>query len=171
METTPVYTSRLTSTQKGAIGEAIVGAQLMLASDGRLSPFRSIADDDGTDLLVVDKLTGQLSMIQIKCRFRPQAAGTRYEQFDVRMKTFRDVAHNWLLAALIDPNDGALWCSWLIPASSLASVAMAKSDKLVITPSPLENSADRYVPWRASTVTALTDRLLRASVDTSALPT
>ena len=44
------YGGTLTSTQKGAIGEAIVGAQLMLASNGRLSPFRSIADDDGTEL-------------------------------------------------------------------------------------------------------------------------
>jgi hypothetical protein len=39
------YAGELTSTQKGAIGEAFIGAQLMLASNGRLSPFRSIADD------------------------------------------------------------------------------------------------------------------------------
>jgi hypothetical protein len=162
MDTLETYAGQLTTTQKGAIGEAIVGAQLMLASGGRLSPFRSIADDDGTDLLVVDKFSGQLSMIQVKCRFRSRAEGTKYEQFDVRLKTFRDVAHNWLLAVLIDPTDGALWCSWLFPATALSALAMRKSDKLVITPSPVSGSADRYVPWRSDTVSALTQKLMTA---------
>jgi hypothetical protein len=167
MDTLETPAARLTTTQKGAIGEAIVGAQLMLASGGRLSPFRSIADDDGTDLLLVDKVSGQLSMIQVKCRFRARVVGTKYEQFDVRLKTFREVAHNWVLAALIDPTDGALWCSWLLPASTLPAVAMRKSDKLVITPSPLPGSADRYVPWRFDTVTALAAMLMSAAAPVS----
>lgn len=43
--------SQLTTTQEGSIGEAMAGVQLMLASGGRLTPFRPVADDDGTDLL------------------------------------------------------------------------------------------------------------------------
>ena len=47
----------LTSTQIGAIGEAIVAAELTLASGGRLAPFKPFADDDGIDLLIYDKVT------------------------------------------------------------------------------------------------------------------
>jgi hypothetical protein len=158
------YAGELTSTQKGAIGEAIIGAQLMLASNGRLSPFRSIADDDGTDLLVADKHTGRISMVQIKCRFRARAEPPRPEQFDVRIKTFREVAHNWVLAALVDPTDGSLWCSWMFPSEALATVAMRKHDKLVITPNPRSGSSDRYVPWRCDTASVMTARIMAADV-------
>jgi hypothetical protein len=154
------YVGELTSTQKGAIGEAIIGAQLMLASNGRLSPFRSIADDDGTDLLIADKHTGRISMIQVKCRFRARAEPSRYEQFDVRIKTFREVAHNWVLAALIDPTDGALRCSWMFPSVALAGVAVRKQDKLVIKPNPSSGSTDRYVPWRCETAVVLAARIM-----------
>ena len=39
--------ARITPTQIGAIGEQIVAVQLVLASDGRFSPFLPVADDDG----------------------------------------------------------------------------------------------------------------------------
>ncbi|MCH8158120.1 MAG: hypothetical protein IID18_10300 [Nitrospinae bacterium] len=42
----------ITTTQIGAIGEHIAASQLMLASQGRLSPFLPMADDDGIDLLI-----------------------------------------------------------------------------------------------------------------------
>lgn len=158
MDTTKAYIPRLTSTQKGAIGEAIVGAQLILASGGRLSPHRPLADDDGTDLLLADKVSGRFSMLQIKCRFISRSEGTKYEQFDLRLKTFREVAHNWVLAAMIDPADGVLWCSWLIPATELMSIASQKGDLLVIRPNPV-GLRDRYVPWRLDSVAALAERL------------
>ncbi len=45
-------TARMTDTQIGTIGEMTVASQLMLASDGRFSPFLPFADDDGIDLIV-----------------------------------------------------------------------------------------------------------------------
>jgi len=44
--------TKLTQTQIGSIGEVTVAAQLMLLSNGRLSPFLPFADDDGIDLFI-----------------------------------------------------------------------------------------------------------------------
>lgn len=41
--------TKLTQTQIGSIGEVTVAPQLMLLSNGRLSPFLPFADDDGID--------------------------------------------------------------------------------------------------------------------------
>jgi len=57
-----------TSTQIGAIGECLVAAGILEASQGRLSPFKPIADDDGMDLLLFDKQTRRAIPLQIKCR-------------------------------------------------------------------------------------------------------
>ena len=63
----PVVKS-MTQTQIGTIGEVTVAAQLMLASDGRFSPFLPFADDDGIDLIVYDKVTGISLPVQVKAR-------------------------------------------------------------------------------------------------------
>lgn len=51
--------NRPTSTQLGAIAEILIANALMVHSGGRLSPFTAMADDDGIDLLVYDKQSGQ----------------------------------------------------------------------------------------------------------------
>lgn len=60
--------SQITQTQIGTIGEMTVAAQLMLASDGRFSPFLPFADDDGIDLIIYDKATGVSMPVQVKAR-------------------------------------------------------------------------------------------------------
>lgn len=140
--------SQLTTTQKGSIGEAMAGVQLMLASGGRLTPFRPVADDDGTDLLVLDKATGRVSKVQVKARFAARSLPPATVQFDVRLSTFAAQIDNWLLAILVDPVDGAIWSSWMIPSQTLRNIAMPRGDKLVITPSPTATSRDRYAAWR-----------------------
>jgi hypothetical protein len=47
-----------TTTQRGTVAEHVVAIELMMGSEGRLAPFKPIADDDGLDLLVYDKVTG-----------------------------------------------------------------------------------------------------------------
>lgn len=58
----------LTSTQIGAIGENLLINAVTKASDGRLSAFQPVADDDGIDVLFFDKQTGNAVAIQLKCR-------------------------------------------------------------------------------------------------------
>ena len=60
----------ITSTQKGVIAEHIVANELMIETDGRFSPFSPLADDEGIDLLIYDKKTGNALPIQIKSRTR-----------------------------------------------------------------------------------------------------
>jgi hypothetical protein len=51
-----------------AIGENLLVNAVMKASDGRLSAFQPMADDDGIDCLFYDKETGNAVAIQLKCR-------------------------------------------------------------------------------------------------------
>ena len=77
----------ITTTQIGAIGEHIAASQLMLASQGRLSPFLPMADDDGIDLLIFDKVTRSTLPIQIKSRTGIDQTTGRPVQFAVSLNT------------------------------------------------------------------------------------
>jgi hypothetical protein len=140
--------SILSSTQVGKIAENIVAAQLMIASNGRLSPFTPLADDDGTDLVVLDKLTGKHSRIQIKCRRATRKDPPGYIQFDVRRQTFSVSADNYVLAVLMDPDDGSIWRAWFIPAMDIPGASISRESKFSITPNPSLTSSDRYTDWR-----------------------
>ncbi len=157
---TPAF--KLTSTQIGKIAENLVAAQLMMVTGGRLSPFGSFADDDGTDLVVADKLTGRLSRIQVKCRqaHRHKPPGTL--QFDVRTQTFRNMPDNYMLYVVLDPEDGFIWRAWIVRATELESIAMNKKGKLVIAPNPSLSSSDRYSKWRCTDLGQVADLLLNA---------
>ncbi|MEM6683802.1 MAG: hypothetical protein AAF607_16325 [Pseudomonadota bacterium] len=151
--------TRMTDTQKGAISEHVVAASLMLASDGRLSPYLPIADDDGIDLLVYDKLSKTSFPVQVKSRSKPDKAARGTVQFDVRRATFSE--DGYLLALLF--GDGASVArSWLVPMHELPSVAGVRKDKFVLTPSPKETSNDRYSPYRCADLEEATQRLLEA---------
>jgi hypothetical protein len=152
--------SALTSTQIGKVGETIVGAQLMLASAGRLSPFLPIADDGGIDLVVHDKLTGRSLTIQVKGRVAKEEDSLGYTQFDVRTATFREDAGMFLLAILLDVDQGGVRRAWLIPMAELAAVSMRKADKLSITPNPNPASRDRYTPYRCLGMAEVATRLI-----------
>jgi hypothetical protein len=54
----------LSSTQIGVLAENLVANE----PEGRLSPFQPIADDDGIDVLIYDKITGNALPVQIKAR-------------------------------------------------------------------------------------------------------
>ncbi len=149
----------LTSTQIGTIGEVTVAAQLMLASDGRLSPFLPFADDDGIDLIVYDKVTGISLPVQVKARTSAKLGKSDTIIFDVRRKTFSDHAGSFLLAILLDMTGGRILRAWLIPMSELGQVARVKTQKLSITPSAKEGSRDRYTPYRCADMAEVAQRL------------
>lgn len=136
----------LTSTQIGAVGEAVVATGLMLASKGRLSPYKPIADDDGTDLLVVDKQTRQIIPIQVKSRTKVDDPRAETVQFDVRLKTFARDGKGYILAVLLDGAD--LRAAWLIPSGKLAEVTTARTEKLVIVASAKSGAKDRCRQFR-----------------------
>ena len=151
--------THMTHTQIGTIGEVTVAAQLMLASEGRLSPFLPFADDDGLDLIVYDKVTGISLPVQVKARTSGKLGRSDTVLFDVRRKTFSAHADSFLLAILLDMTGGNILRAWLIPMSELSHIARVKSEKLSITPSAKKESKDRYTPYRCIDMTEVARRM------------
>lgn len=149
----------MTMTQIGTIGEMTVAAQLMLASDGRFSPFLPFADDDGIDLIVYDKETGVSLPVQVKARTSAKLGKSDTILFDVRRKTFNDHDGAFLLAILLNMTGGLILRAWLIPMSELADVARVGPEKLSITPSAKKESKDRYTPYRCVDMAEVARRL------------
>ena len=148
----------LTSTQRGAIGESVVATGLMLASGGRLSPYKPVADDDGIDLLVVDKQSRAIVQLQVKCRTKVDDPGAQTVQFDVQTGTFAEGAKGYVLAVLLD--GATLHRGWLIPLTRLRSVARTAAEKLVIVASAKEGTKDRFQPYRHDSFGALARTIL-----------
>lgn len=158
-DTAEPSSTHMTHTQIGTIGEVTVAAQLMLASDGRLSPFLPFADDDGIDLIVYDKVTGISLPVQVKARTSTKLGRSDTVLFDVRRKTFSDHTDSFLLAILLDMTGGSILRAWLIPMAELSDVARVNSEKLSITPSAKERSKDRYTPYRCADMTEVARRM------------
>lgn len=160
-----IRTDWLTSTQVGAIGEAVLAAGLVHASKGRLAPFKPFADDGGVDLLLYDKLSRQSVPVQIKCRTALDNLKAGIVEFNVRLSTFTREGGGYLLAALL--NGTNLQMGWLIPVRELEAVARRKAEKLVITPCIIAGSADRYRRFRHDDLGALTDAVIRSLPSTA----
>jgi len=147
-----------TTTQRGAIAESIVAIELMMGSGGRLAPFKPLADDDGLDLLVYDKLTGKSAPLQIKSRFGIDKGGT--VEFNIRLSTWRADPAARLLCVLMEEKKIA--AAWLIPIHELEDVATLKGDKFVVTPSPKKTSRDKYCGYRVDNIAPAFVQLLQS---------
>ena len=144
---------RPTSTQTGQIAEASVASGLILASGGRLAPFRPFADDDGIDLLIYDKATRQSVPVQVKARTGVDDGKAGTVQFDVRLATFAAEGAGFIAAVLMD--GAAVQLAWLIPTGEFADVARSGKDKLVMVASAKPGSSDRYRTWRHDNLASL----------------
>lgn len=162
----PPAGDRLSASQIGKIGESLAASQLMLASRGRLAPFLPLADDDGVDLLLLDKVTAAALAIQVKSRTRVDSARARTVEFNVRRATFAPRAGAYTLCLLLDAagqgGGQGVEAAWLLPNTELEAVSSCKTEKLVLTPSAKAGSRDRYAPYRCADLAAVCDRLLAA---------
>ncbi len=150
----------LTSSQISKIGEALVASQLMLASGGRLSPFLPLADDDGVDLVLLDKVTAAALTSQVKSRTDVDDEKAQTVEFDVRLATFARRADAYMLGILLDEAGQGIRSAWLVPNTELERVSNRKRDKLVITPSAKASSNDRYTSYRCRSLAQVCERLL-----------
>jgi hypothetical protein len=151
--------AQLTSTQKGKVTEHLVASALLIASNGRLSPFVPLADDHGLDLIVLDKLTRRSIAIQVKSAIANASRGT--VQFDVRKQTHSSANGEYLLMVVFEPARMALAASWLIPMALIASVATEQAEKFALVPSLKATSKDRCRPYRYDDAYALTAAVLK----------
>ncbi|MBC5767575.1 hypothetical protein [Ramlibacter albus] len=164
----------LTSTQIGVIGENVVANALLLASGGRLSPFYSIADDDGIDLLVYDKETGVAIPVQVKTRTKTlNKSGTTTPgsgvHFEVREAALREFDYAHLVAVLLHEDMTEIRRSWLIPMPVLRGVARVAKDKFVIRPNAERSSLDKFTPFRCNSPANLSERLIKTAEQLAAI--
>jgi hypothetical protein len=138
----------LSSTQIGAIAENLVANELMIESKGRLSPFQPIADDDGLDILIYDKVTGKAVPIQIKARtttLKKRGTNTRgnIAHFEVKKSSHRDDRHALLLCVLLSPGLRSTERAWLLPLHDFPKLASVKESKYFIRANKLLSSNDK----------------------------
>lgn len=156
----------LTSTQKGRITEQLVAGMLLLASNGRLTPFVPLADDDGVDLIILDKITRRNISVQVKSAIAHPVRPT--VQFDIRSATRLQAPGEYLLAVLFDPIAMSLPMTWLIPMTEIPSVANDQGAKFSLAPSHNDASRDRYRRFRYDDARTLSEALSRAINDVGA---
>lgn len=144
MTQAPQY--QLTTTQIGAVGESTAATGLVLASGGRLAPFKPFADDDGIDLLIYDKVSKAVMPLQVKSRTKVDNDKAMTVQFDIRKATFADEGGSHLLAQLLNGSD--LECAWLIPMTDLRHGSTENKTKYSVVASAKSTSNDRYTPYR-----------------------
>jgi hypothetical protein len=155
----------LSSTQIGAIGENLLINAVMKASDGRLTPFQPLADDDGLDVLFFDKETGNSVAIQLKCRtatIRKRGSDERgnVAHFQVRQATFSDARRAYLVAALCNADLTGFIATWFMPMELLPELGRDISGNWVMRPSKAEGSLDRFTPYRCMNSEELAQRII-----------
>ncbi|MGL1103433.1 hypothetical protein ACSTLM_04490 [Vibrio parahaemolyticus] len=156
----------LTSTQIGALAENLIANELMIESGGRLSPFQPIADDDGIDLLIYDKVTGNSIPIQIKARTNTINKPGKQERsnivhFEVRKATFKDTRSAILLCVLLSKDLLSSERAWLLPLEQLALLTAEKKKKFVIRANKQLGTKDKYSSFQCESMKQVAERLIK----------
>jgi len=156
---------KLTSTQIGSLAENLVANELMIETNGRLSPFQPIADDDGIDVLIYDKLTGKSAPIQIKSRTNTLfKSGTKERSnsvhFEVRKATLREDRKAMLLCVLLDENLRSTERAWLLPLSILPDIAADINNKYVIRANKQLNTRDKFKKYQCESIKEVANQLI-----------
>lgn len=149
----------LSSSQKGKIAELYIASSLMAASEGRLSAFVPLSDDDGVDLIILNKKTKIGLPVQVKSWLGDDKSGRHTVQFDVRKATFDGSAELALIALILNPQTMAMEMAWLIPMAKVPDLANGTDIKFALSPSRTPSSKDKYTPYRHSSILSLTKAL------------
>lgn len=155
----------LTSTQIGALAENLVANELMIESNGRLSPFQPIADDDGLDILIYDKKSGKAIPLQIKSRTstikkRGSNEPGNTVHFEVRKATLKAERRAYLLCVLLSKNLLKTERAWLLPLSEVPIIASERESKYVIRANKQISSNDKYKQFQCKDIEEVADSLI-----------
>ena len=156
----------LSSTQIGALAENLIANELMIESNGRLSPFHPVADDDGIDVLIYDKSTGKAAPLQIKARTNTINKPGKQERgntvhFEVRKATLKEERKAMLLCVLLNENLRKTERAWLVPLSELPNVASDRDAKYVIRANKQITTKDKYKAFQCKSVREVAERLIK----------
>ena len=141
----------LSDSQKGRIIEQLVGATLMLQSEGTLRVSVPLVDDEGVDLVVGNRLNDKTLLLQIKSRFVLTPKG-RYRA-NVRRATCKPDPNKFLLFVFYDEASKTLGeRGWLIRATDfcrLLSKQTTRQPKYLFM-SSFNSRNDMWMPYQLS---------------------
>lgn len=153
------------TTQIGAIAENIVANELIIATDGRFSPFMPVADDDGIDLLVYDKKTGKALPLQVKARTdtlnKSRGKGkTNNVHFEVRKSAMKKERKAWVVGVLLEKGMHTVERAWLFPMNKIPKISQNKKDKYVMRPSKALSTKDKYSSFQCENMEEVARRMI-----------
>lgn len=154
------------STQIGAIAVNHVANVLMITSGGRLSTFWPVADDDGIDLLIYDKLTGRAMPAQVKSRtvaLKKKGSSERGNvvHFEIRKATFRADRYACAIFVLLSADAASIERAWVMPMLELPKYAASRESKYVVRANKALDTRDRCSELQCKDWTTLGERVLR----------
>ena len=141
----------LSESQKGRIIEHLIGAMLMLQSNGNLRVSVPLVDDEGVDLIVGNRANDRILLLQIKSRFTLEKHG-RYRT-NVRRATCKPNRNKFILFVYYDKSIANLGeTCWLVCASDFCKLL---SNQRATRPDYIFNSSfksitDMWVPFKLS---------------------
>ena len=104
----------LSSTQKGVVAVNRASEIIILSSNGKLTCYTPIADDDGIDLIINSKGSYKPIFLQVKSCFKLQKSGAFVQ--DVGVKTFRANKSFFILFIYFNIKTLEIDTLWLIPS-------------------------------------------------------
>ncbi len=140
---------KLSESQKGRSVELLIGAALMLQSDGVLRVSVPLVDDEGVDLVIGNRFNDKTILLQIKSRFTLTGRG-QYTA-DVRRATCSPDPNRFLLFVYYDRVAVALGDTcWLVPAKEFCSLCSGQLETRAkyIFASKFTAQNDKWRPFR-----------------------
>jgi len=140
----------LTKTQKGAVGELMLSACVMLASDGDLELFKPVTDDDHTDITAGERGKVPALAIQVKTALSIDKQG--YAAANMKFPSGEPREHPAFVYAVVYVVDGTIDAAWIVPSADFNRMAYrgklrdGKGLELVFMASPTRG--DQWSPFR-----------------------
>ncbi len=139
----------ISDSQKGRVIEQLVGATLILQSNGALRVNLPLVDDEGVDLVVGNRTNDKTLLLQIKGQF--SLSGRGHYRANVRRATCAPNPNKLLLSVYYDKAVAALADTcWLVRASDFCQLlSKQKAMRPVYAfDSTFTVKADMWAPFR-----------------------
>jgi len=142
----------MSESEKGRVVEQLIGATLMLQSEGALRVSLPLVDDEGVDLVVGNRHNDKSMLLQVKSRFGLTAKGSY--RTNVRRATFSADPARFLLFAYYDCDNAALGeVCWLVPASDFSRLCQNQRSTrpIFVFVSRFSSTGDMWTQYRLPT--------------------
>jgi hypothetical protein len=139
----------LSESQKGRVIEPLVGATLILQSNGALRASLPFVDDEGVDLVLGNRSNDKTLLLQIKGRY--SLSGRGHYRANVRRATCAPNPNKYLLFVYYDTKIAALGeTCWFIRSSEFCSLLSKQKEtrSVYIFDSTFKGKGDMWVPFR-----------------------